>query len=64
MLKVLEVLVIGVFLKVVMVMIGGNDIIVFRNVEDLKIKVIFEYCNGMFFKLSILSKNIRIWYIV
>lgn len=47
-LKVLEVLVIGVFLKVVMVMIGGNDIIVFRNVEDLKIKVIFEYCDGMF----------------
>lgn len=64
MLKVLEVLVIGVFLKVVMVMIGGNDIIVFRNVEDLKIKVIFEYCDGMFFKLSILSKNVRIWFLV
>lgn len=41
-------------------MIGGKDTSVFRNVEDLKIKAILEYRDGMLFKLSTLSKNIRI----
>lgn len=45
--KVSEALATGAFSKVVTAMIGGNDTTVFRNVEDLKIKAILEYRDGM-----------------
>lgn len=52
-LKVLEVLRRGIFIKIIIVMLGGEDIFVLRNVDNLKIKVIFEYCDGMVFILII-----------